>query len=225
MLKAVVFDFDETLVKNTEFIKEHIIRVIERFPSPKKLSEKKKKDWQKKIRELTDVNTNFAEMFDILFGKEKGFEYLENYRLDSKEQKYNPVDGALEFVEELKKKGIKLYILSNRTKMLDLRAEQAGFDSSDFEIYSVPDGHEKPDPISYQPILEKLKENGYQYDEVLFIGNNVKDFKGLPSEWSNRFRAMPFTEIQKSNFLKDNFPQKYIFENYSELFESIKESL
>jgi HAD superfamily hydrolase (TIGR01549 family) len=225
MIKAIIFDFDGTLVLNTEFIEEHLLRVIQRYPTERKLESVEIDEWKKKINELTDKNTGFTEMFDILF-KEDSEKFLEDYRSDSQEYLYKPVEGALEFINSLKKKGTKLYVLSNRTKILPMRAIQAGFNPEDFEIYSAPEGHSKPDPISYEKVLERIKEEKYENSEVLFIGNHIDDYKGLPHEWRKRFRAIPHTQPQKQDFLEDeSFSVDNLFDNYSNLKESLNNEI
>ena len=221
MIKAVVFDFDDTLVKTTDFVNKHLIRVIERYPKKQQLKTDERKIWEEKIRKLTDKNIGFTEIFDTLFDKEEAENFLADYRKDAQEYNYEPIEGALEFVEDFKKRNAKLYILSNRTNILPFRATQAGFNPYDFEIYSAPEGHSKPDPISYSPILEQIENEGLKNEEVLFIGNHIDDYKGLPDEWRKRFRAIPDNKDQKTDFIQADFPQKYLFDNYSELRETI----
>ncbi|KUK77357.1 MAG: hypothetical protein XD93_0385 [candidate division WS6 bacterium 34_10] len=194
MIKAVVFDFDDTLVDTKGFVIEHMVRTMKEVDGEMD---------EERIEMLKDVlyeNLHFEEIFQRLFSENWEL-YLSKYRETAPKTSYKPMSGMLEFINELKEKGVKLYILSNRTRMLEDRMAQAGYVPTDFKIYSALDGHRKPDQLAYTPVLEEIERDKIERSEVLVIGNHPDDYLALPDEWKERFRAIPDSEIQRERFV------------------------
>jgi FMN phosphatase YigB (HAD superfamily) len=211
MIKAVVFDFDDTLVDTKGFVIEHMARTIEEVDGEVD---------EMQIEMLKDVlyeNLHFEEIFQRLFSENWEL-YLSKYRETAPMTSYKPMPGMLELVEELKEKDVKLYILSNRTRMLEDRMAQAGFVPSDFKIYSALEGHRKPDQLAYTPVLEELDRDKIEKNEVLVIGNHPDDYLALPDEWKERFRAIPDSEIQRERFVGlTELPEEEIYKEVSHI--------
>jgi HAD superfamily hydrolase (TIGR01549 family) len=219
MIKAIIFDFDGTLVKTKDFVKRHILQII---TTQREVAKDEESNLENKLDEILNRNTPFGKIFEEIFSEEWE-EYLEKYRATAMETKYKPREDMIGFVEELKEKGIKFYILSNRSNKLKERLEQAGYNEADFEIYSAPDGHRKPDKESYQEVLRAVEKDDFRIKEVLVLGDHIHDYLGLPDEWKDRFRALPDNELQKDAFEGlVEFPKKYICENVAQLRDSIK---
>lgn len=194
MVKAVIFDFDDTLVDTKGFVLEHMGRTIESVDG--KIDEEQIES----LKEILYENLHFEEIFQKLFSENWEL-YLSKYRETAPKTSYKAMPGMLDYVEKLKEKGIKLYVLSNRTRMLEDRMAQAGFVPQDFKIHSALEGHRKPDQLAYTPVLEEIKKDKIDMEDVLVIGNHPDDYLALPDEWKESFRAIPEGEIQRERFI------------------------
>ncbi len=212
-LKAVIFDFDDTLVDTEAFFLRHLIKTLTETYGPdydKNLIESAKEAWAK--------NLGFEDIFQATFGQEWE-KILENYRADALETKYTPRAEMLEYVTQLKNEGVKLYILSNRTRMLDVRLIQAGFDPNDFQIYEAV--NKKPNPLAYSEVLKDIEDQNIEKEEVLIYGNHIDDYNALPDEWKHSFRALPKSQDMFDEFRKLYEEEKVEKENI--LFPELRE--
>lgn len=189
MIKAVIFDFDDTLVDTKRFVIEHMLRTV---------MENGGEIDQELIEDVLKENLPFEEIFQKLFSDKWKF-YLEKYRETAPNTKYKPIEGMLEYVDLLRRNNTLLYILSNRTRMLNYRLEQAGFNPEDFEIFEALEGHKKPDQLAYTPVLKEIEKKGLNKEEVLVIGNHLDDYIALPDEWKECFRSVPGSDIEKDD--------------------------
>lgn len=218
MIKTLILDFDGTLVKTKIFVRNHMLKTIK---GKRKVSKDEEEDIIKKLERILGQNTPFEEIFQEMFSQEWE-EYLKLYRATAMDTKYEATEGMFKFVKRMKEKGVKLYILSNRSNKLEERLKQAGYNPNDFEIYSAPEGHAKPDKESYTEVLESVKKTINQSSELLVIGDHIYDYLGLPEEYRERFRAIPDSELQRDAFLQmEEFPKEHLFDSVSQLEESI----
>lgn len=190
--KAVIFDFDDTLVDTEAFFLSHLTKTL-----IKTYGEEYDKTFIDSAKEAWAQNLSFEDIFKTIF-KEDGEKVLETYREDALETKYTPRTGMLEYVNQLKNENTLLYILSNRTRLLDVRLDQAGFNSKDFQIYEAVD--KKPSPLAYAQVLEDIEEKEIEQDEVLIYGNHIDDYRALPKEWEHNFIALPINQDMCDRF-------------------------
>lgn len=194
-IKAVIFDFDDTLVDTEGFFVEHLTKTVQRIDNldynVDSLLDDIERTWQK--------NLGFEDIFKDIF-KDNWELVLEKYREDALNTEYKPKLGMHEYVDALKEQGIQLYILSNRTRMLDLRLEQAGFNPEDFQAYAAVE--RKPSQLAYSEVIKDIQDNNIEIDEVLIFGNHPDDYNGLPDEWKSRFIALPNNEKNHKVFLE-----------------------
>jgi phosphoglycolate phosphatase-like HAD superfamily hydrolase len=178
-IRAVIFDFDDTLVNTTAFFFEHLQKTLTKLYGKEydqKLIEKAKTLWKK--------NLDFEDIFKQTFSDDWE-KVLSTYREDAMETKYTPKDGMVEYVAKLRADGIRLFILSNRTNMLEERLEQAGFNPKDFNIYQAVE--KKPSQLAYSEVLAKLEKGKILIEKVLIYGNHEDDFEALPNKWKDQF--------------------------------------
>lgn len=171
MIKAIIFDMDGTTVDSIKSITHFVNQTMKKFGYDTISVEKCKQlvghGAKSLIKSaLNEVCADF-ENFDKIF---------ESYRnaYDS-----NPCylaesyDGILEMLTQLKDKGIKLGILSNKTDKTVQKINSAVFgtifDVCQGDIEGVP---LKPDPTS---LLEMIKGLGIEKDEVLYVGDTNVD--------------------------------------------------
>lgn len=192
-VRAVIFDFDDTLVDTTAFFLAQLKHAMT------KSSIEYTSDFEESALTVWRKNPPFEDIFTILF-KERADELLSVYREDAKDTPYNAREEMFEFVKNLKKSETLLYILSNRTNLLEYRLDQAGYDSKDFKIFETPKESKKPKPGAYTETLQEIEELGINAEEILIIGNHPDDYSALPLEYKQQFIAVPRDEQQIALF-------------------------
>lgn len=178
MVKAVIFDLDDTLISEIEYIKSgynHIAAIIEG-----RLKINKKQvfdDLLSLFRENPqNVFNRLYEKYHIEYSNEMILDLVKEYRGHYPNiQFYNDV---LLCLDGLKRLGIKTGIITDGyaiTQHQKLRAVEA---NKYFDVIIVTDelgrDYWKPHPKAFELIREKLKVN---FDEMIYIGDNPeKDF-------------------------------------------------
>ncbi|WRU97867.1 HAD-IA family hydrolase (plasmid) [Priestia filamentosa] len=178
MIKAVIFDLDDTLISEKEYIKsgyQHIAALL----NAKGLGEIE--ELVDKLLRLLDENSKnvFNRLFDFLevtYTRGTIMELVDEYR--NHLPSVNFYEDVLPCIYKLKKMDIKLGIITDgyanaqRQKLRRLVATRY------FDEIVVTDeiGTEywKPHPKSFEIMKEKL---GVKYDEMIYVGDNPqKDF-------------------------------------------------
>lgn len=190
MNKAVIFDLDGTLIDSLPDIAEHVNITLEKFGFPKK-----EYDF---IRSLTgDGARNLIDRaFDFKYDGEELTKRLDFYNrvyTDSGSPNTKVFEGVGEMLIELKKRGYKLGILTNKPQMTTDGIYERLLSKYDFDIVvgSRPGVKIKPDPTMLLQMLEQidvLPENCY------FVGDDMPDamiainagVKGVSELWGYR---------------------------------------
>ena len=223
MIKAVIFDLDDTLISEREYIKSGF-KVISLYLSKEYNLE------QKEVFNL--MNELFEEsskqLFNRLLDKLKinyDLEYIKKlvkiYREHEPDIKF--FDDVLPTIKELKKRGYKLGIITDgyketqRAKIKVLKCEEL------FDEIIITDelGREfwKPHKKSYEIMKKKFN---CEYKNMVYIGDNEKkDFIG-----ANRLEIKTLKLINKDGIYKDiNLEKEYLatmkIENLKEIFRSV----
>ncbi|MED3064899.1 haloacid dehalogenase [Bacillus thuringiensis] len=178
MIKAVIFDLDDTLISERRYIEsgyKHISKL---------LSEKLQKDEQKLYQLLMDLfNENTRNVFNRVFDT-FGISYTQNEIMELVEEYRNhtPIiqffEDVLPCLKNLRSKGINVGIITDgyangqRQKLKALKA----FNYFDEIIVTDELGRQywKPHSKAFEIMKEKLDA---KFDEMLYIGDNPeKDF-------------------------------------------------
>lgn len=166
---SLIFDLDGTLVDTDELIVNSFVRLFEVFPP--KIGYKREDLYSYSGPLLKDSLKNHYEEKDIEEAI-KIFRRETQVLIDSSISMY---PYALESLNELKNKGYRLAINTNRNEKLTIRIlENLGIKNL-FEVVVCPDmlAHEKPDPEGCLQVISTL---GVSKEECLFIGDNQADF-------------------------------------------------
>lgn len=190
MNKAVIFDLDGTLIDSIPDIAENVNITLEHFGYPKK-------DYDFILTLTGDGARNLvSRSFD---GKYSGAElderldYYNRIYTDSGSPKTKVYDGVGEMLIELKKRGYKLGILTNKPQMTtdgiyERLLSKYGFD---IVVGSRPGMKVKPDPTM---LLQMLKELDVLPENCYFVGDDKPDaliainagVKGVSELWGYR---------------------------------------
>lgn len=169
--QAVIFDFDDTLVKTIEPIWAHHKYTAKRFYG----------------LELTDETLHkyygmpFDEMIQLLYEHKDSLDNMKaNYHSCYTEEFYKqPHEGSLEVVTALLEQGKHVGILTSTLRQhMDFDLERLGFPHDRFVLIQTQEDTDfhKPDPRVFEPTLEKLAGQGITNLETIYIGDAIRDF-------------------------------------------------
>ncbi len=166
--KAIIFDWDNTLVDTWPLIQYSI---------DKTMSEMGREAWGlEKVRD--NVHKSMRESFPIIFGndwEEAGKIYKNNYRSIQLERiRFLP--HALELIKKIHEQGITQFIVSNKIGVsLRKEAKQLEVDRFFFAVVGANDAN--ADKPSREPVELALlgSDIDCKKDEVWFIGDTIAD--------------------------------------------------
>lgn len=175
MHKAVVFDLDGTLSDSIHSIKYCADRALEPLGYGPFSTEQYKYfvgDGAANLirRALAAGGDDEGRHFDEAFDR-----YKELFAVDCMYQ-VKPYDGIEELLKELKSRGLKLAVLSNKPHAETILVIETLFGKGCFDvIQGQVDGVPiKPDPAGVFSILEQLE---YKVEEILYLGDTATDMK------------------------------------------------
>ena len=178
MIKAVVFDLDDTLISEKEYIRSGFRQVSKKIAKKNNLD----KDYVYKImydtfnEDSKNVFNRVLDKLNIQYEKEDIKELINYYRGHMPDIKL--YDDAKYILDTLKAKGIKLGMITDGYKITQRNKLEALNIGDYFEHIVVTDelGREfwKPHQKPYEIIKKKL---GLEYENMVYVGDNVsKDF-------------------------------------------------
>lgn len=212
MIKALLFDFDGTLLDTNELIIQTFMHVLEdKFPgqySPQDC--------------INFIGPSLIETFEQITPNDVD-EMVEKYRawnIEHHDELVTEFDGVLPTLEKLKEQGIRLAIVSTKKRDtlehgLDLMGAKHLFE---FWVGLDDVKNVKPDP---EPVLLAIEKLGVQREEVIMIGDNSHDIEGGKNAGVKT--AGVAWSIKGEEFLKQYHPD-YILQHMSDLLEIVKES-
>lgn len=178
MIKAVVFDLDDTLISEREYIKSGFKVVSNKIATDKRLNED---DVFNKALELFEISSKevFNRLlyeFNVEYSKDYILELIKCYR--EHEPNISFFEDVIPTISTLKEQGYKLGIITDGYKETQLRKIEVLKCRELFDEIIITDelGGEfwKPHEKSYKMMAEKLNVG---LDEMVYVGDNVdKDF-------------------------------------------------
>jgi HAD superfamily hydrolase (TIGR01549 family) len=166
--RAVIFDYDDTLVKTRE-IKWRQFQAVARDTYGINLTEDVlRQHWGKPYDQIHRLYFKDADTLENMIAAKL-----------ARESEF-PVElqpGALETVSRLRRKGIVLAILSSSSQRVvapDLW--RLGFDLSDFAYIQTSEATtvHKPDPAVFAPVLKHIGVDG---PSVIYVGDALSDYQ------------------------------------------------
>ena len=219
MIKAVVFDLDDTLISEKEYIRSGFRQVSKKIAKKNNLD----KDYVYKImydtfnEDSKNVFNRVLDKLNIQYEKEDIKELINYYRGHMPDIKL--YDDAKYILDTLKAKGIKLGMITDGYKITQRNKLEALNIGDYFEHIVVTDelGREfwKPHQKPYEIIKKKL---GLEYENMVYVGDNVsKDFVtanklGMNTIFINREEGI-YKELKYSN----EYTAKYTIGSLNEI--------
>lgn len=211
MIKALLFDFDGTLLNTNDLIIHTFMHVLnEQFPGQYTPEDC-----------MQFIGPSLTETFEKI-APDKVDEMIVKYRKwnhEHHDELVKEYDGVIPALEALRKQNIRLAIVSTKQTDTIKRGLDVMKASHLFEvIVSINDvKNVKPDP---EPILLALKKLGVKKDEVIMIGDNYHDI--LAAKNAGVKSAGVAWAIKGEEYLK-SFEPDYMLKEMSDLIQIVKE--
>ena len=178
--KAVLFDMDGTLLDTLEDLRDSTNHVLRQMGYPERSLEEMRRfvgnGAEKQIRRAVPEGTNEEKIMEVLTA-------YRAYYQDHCQIKTRVYDGLLNMLSELKAKGIKLAVVSNKpdSAVQKLSREYFG-DRMDFAVGPSDGVRCKPYPDMVEAALRAL---GAEKKDAVFVGDSEVDVQtglnaGLP---------------------------------------------
>lgn len=173
MYKCAIFDLDGTLLDTIEDLAIASNYALELQGYPTHEVEKYKHfvgDGRYKLIEriLPEGDRNKETIDKVV---EDFDEYYGNHMID----KTKPYEGIIEMLDELKKSGIKLAVVSNKPDYFAGEVVKTFFGNRFDVVFGHREGYKtKPDP---RTVLDVIKHFGFEKDECIYIGDSDVDIK------------------------------------------------
>ncbi|MBM7666639.1 pyrophosphatase PpaX [Solibacillus kalamii] len=167
--KALLFDFDGTLLNTNDLIIQTFMYIFdEKFPGQYSTEDCLRfigPSLKQTFDELTPGET------DVMIGKYKEWNAINHDRL------VTSYDAVVETLEELHKLGIKMAIVSTKSRESLARGLKVLCAEQFFDVIVGLDDveHVKPHP---EPVLLALQKLGIEKEEAIMIGDNSHDIEG-----------------------------------------------
>lgn len=178
MIKAVVFDLDDTLISEKQYIRSGFKVVSNKISNDYNLdSEKVFKKMLELFNESSkEVFNRILDSFDIKYSKEYILELIKTYREHIPNIDF--YEDVIPTITELRNKGFKLGIITDGYKETQIRKIEVLNCKKLFDEIIITDelGREfwKPHEKSYKLMVNNL---GIELNEMAYVGDNVsKDF-------------------------------------------------
>lgn len=210
MIKAVLFDFDGTLIDTNELIfKSYEVAFLEVF--------------NRKI-EMDEILTLYGKpLYSSLmkYGEEgeRLYNVYREFNSNNHDSMVKAFPGVYEGIRKLTKNGYKLGIVtSKREHMVKRGLDILGLDDA-FDILITPDDteHTKPHP---EPVLCGCARLGFLPEEVIYVGDSVFDLEAGQAA-GTPICAVKYSVTDKEELLK--YKPEYYVDSIEELADILGE--
>lgn len=224
MIKAIIFDLDDTLISEKEYIKSGFREVSRKISYENNIEfDKVFKKMIKLFEESSnEVFNRVLDSFEIKYTKEKISELIKTYREHIPDIKF--FDDVIPTIKKLKSNGYKIGIITDGYKETQVRKIEVLHCEKWFDEIIITDEigrafwkpHEKP----YKLIAKKLN---LKLEEIAYVGDNVnKDFitankLGIMTIFIERIGA-----IYKCEDMEQEYLARYSIKSLYEIFKLIQ---
>jgi phosphoglycolate phosphatase len=210
MIKAILFDVDDTLIKTFDTKKEALKDIGRKFYGVELSDKDIRAHWGRPIRELLNSlygNVDLEEAFGR-YVKER-----ENYPTSAYE-------GTLSTLRELAKDYLLGIVTTKSKRYMKDDFDIAGIPEDLFFIIQTEEESKvhKPDPEVFNYVLDHLEKKGIKKSEVLYVGDTLSDY------YAARDAGLQFYGIAERTISKSEFEEQgaRTITNLSELLTLLK---
>ena len=170
-INTIVFDMDGTVLNTLEDLTISVNYVLEKYGMPKRTLEEYRMFFGNGIRHALELSLPEGTSPEILDEMVPVFrEHYDRHCLDNT----RPYDGILDLMKELKDRGYKMAIVSNKIDSAVKELNSRFFsDFVDVAIGEKPGIRRKPAPDT---VIEALKELNSNVNETVYIGDSEVDY-------------------------------------------------
>lgn len=214
MIKAVIFDFDDTLVESRLAKWAHHKHVAKKFYNIDLKETKLLEHWGKPFDRLV------CELYENRDTLEKMLEANISVRKDFPKKPYKE---SADVVKKLVNNNFKVSVLSAATK--EYIVEDLIKFNFPIEKFLTVQGFKetsvhKPNPNVFLPIFEKLEKEGIKKKEIVYVGDSMDDMEAANAA------GIHFIAVTKGLYSEDDFKKrgvKIILKDLTKLPKLIKE--
>lgn len=209
-MKALLFDFDGTLLNTNDLILETFMHVLEeKFPG-----QYSREDC------LEFIGPSLTETFDAVAPgeTEEMIAKYQQFNMAHHDELAKSYEGVVETLEQLHAMGIRLAIVSTKKRFSLARGMKLMGIEHLFEVIVGYDDveHVKPDP---EPVLLALQQLGVEKEDAMMIGDNYHDI--LAGQYAGVKTAGVAWSIKGADYLR-TFNPDYMLEHMQDLIEIVK---
>jgi phosphoglycolate phosphatase len=194
MIKAVIFDLDDTLLQ-TRQVKWEAIKIFgQEFCNKEITSEVLSQHWGKPFQEFMSL---------VFPTTEEVAKVIEKYKAFITRFKNQPYPDAIATLNQLFPK-YKVCILSSAAQGLvfgDIKAAGLPFEKFTYIQSEEDTTVHKPDPRVFDPLIRVLSEHAIKTSEMFYTGDTLYDFRAA-SEAGLHFRGLAERTISQEEFEK-----------------------
>lgn len=171
-VEAVVFDLDGTLLDTLGDLTDAVNLALEKYALPQRTLEEVRRFVGNGLRNLMTQAVEGGEAHPRF---EEIFAFFKEYYQNNCNHKTAPYEGVMELMKELKKRGIKMAIVSNKIDAGVKELHQKFFAEYIQEALGERDGiRRKPAPDSLYEVIRALN---VEKENVIYVGDSDVDIK------------------------------------------------
>jgi HAD superfamily hydrolase (TIGR01549 family) len=213
MIKAVIFDLDDTLVKTSEAKYDALKHAAKKFYNLKLSTEQIRSHWGKP----------FPAFMNDLFGTVDSIEsIIHNYRSIRNGFPSLAYEGAVQTIKNLSSQYIVCLLTAGTKAMVEEDLLLGGFDLKLFHYIQTAEHTEvhKPDPAVFKPALTFLNAKNILQSEVIYVGDSPHDCAAAKGSGLH-FVALIDRTHTKDEFSKEAFTISHL-SDLPQLLKSIQ---
>ena len=198
MIKAIIFDVDDTLLNFSEYATKQVQSIT------KKLNLK-----QVNKREINRLwGTTLKNIVTKIWGERYIKKFKKEFIKIQKKSKFPPQPYSLSLIKKLKKDYVLGLVSSKSKAVLRLHMNLAGFNLKDFLFANAAEDskYNKPDPRVFSKPIKKLK---LKPKEILYMGDSIFDYIAAKRAGLN-FIAVTTGSYTKKDFQKKGLKKQFI---------------
>lgn len=209
MIKAIIFDIDDTLTQVVIIKWQAIKETGKRYYAFNITDAHLKKYWGLPFDEmLSGVFDNVDKISNI---KKKYFKVSQEFPM-------KPQPDVIEILSALYKKYLLAALTSGSRRFILNDFKQSGINKKLFKILQTSEDTKfhKPNPKVFDPIIQKLSLKNITKDATIYIGDSILDFQAA-RDAGLQFLAVTTGIYKKDDFLAQGLEEKYINHNLASI--------